>query len=93
MPNSKQPEALEQSGLQSPHSLEENLQRQLHADPRLQFSSLVIHRIPDGICLEGFLETSDECPDICQLVRSITGIEQVLNHLVVRQPDSTPPKG
>ena len=68
-----------------PHQVERAIQRELLGQPGLRFSSLVIRRIRDGICLEGVLETEDECPDVCRLVKSVAGVDNVLNHLVVRR--------
>jgi hypothetical protein len=51
----------------------------------LQIASLVIRRIPNGVCLEGVLE-SDAAQDVCTLARSIAGVDEVLNHLVIRRP-------
>ncbi|HXY33683.1 MAG TPA: BON domain-containing protein [Planctomycetaceae bacterium] len=68
----------------APHRLEEAVHRRLRSQPGLRFASLVIRRIPNGVCLEGVLE-SDAEHDICRLVRSIDGVAEVLNHLVVRQ--------
>ena len=73
-----------------PHQIEEDVQRKLLSYPELQFSSLVIRRIPDGVCLEGVLEVEEDCPDIGRLARSVSGVREVLNHLVIRKP---PAKG
>ncbi len=73
-----------------PHRIELEVQRKLLSDPRLHFSSLVVHRIPEGVCLEGVLETAENGPNVAQLVRTVEGVNQVLNHLVIRQP---PAKG
>ena len=68
-----------------PHSVEHAVQRQLLGHPGLKFSSLVIRRVRDGVCLEGFVEATDGLSDVCQLARTVDGVNQVLNHLVVRQ--------
>ena len=44
----------------------------------------MIRRIPNGVCLEGVLESETD-HDICNLARSVAGVDEVLNHLVVRQ--------
>ena len=69
-----------------PHRLEEDVQRELLAHPHLQFSSLVVRRVPGGVCLEGVLESCEPRVDVSTLVQRIAGVEQVLNHLVVRRP-------
>jgi hypothetical protein len=68
----------------APHRLEQTVQRYLLSHPDLRFSTLVIRRIPNGVCLEGVLESSANL-DICGLARSVAGVNEVLNHLVVRQ--------
>ena len=73
-----------------PHRIEEDVQRELLAHPDLRFSTLVIRRLPGGVCLEGVLNVNESMPDLCSLARSVNGVEQVVNHLVVRQsqPDA-----
>jgi len=73
-----------------PHRLEQDVCRCLSANPSVCISSLVVRRIPNGVCIEGVLETDDGPPDVCALVRCIPGITDVVNHLVVRH---LPPKG
>ena len=67
-----------------PHQIEQSVRRQLLAHPEFRFSSLVIRRIKDGVCLEGVVETDDESADVCRLARSVAGVNSVLNHLVVQ---------
>ena len=69
---------------ETPHRLEKAVQRRLLSETKLRFSSLVIRRIPNGVCLEGVLETNANL-DVCGLARSVAGVNEVLNHLVVRQ--------
>ncbi|HET6325022.1 MAG TPA: BON domain-containing protein [Planctomycetaceae bacterium] len=71
--------------IDAPHGLEEAVHRRLRSQPGLQIASLVIRRIPNGVCLEGVLECDAE-QDVCNLARSVAGVDEVLNHLVVRQP-------
>ena len=70
----------------APHRIEQEVQRKLLSDPGLHFSSLVVRRIPEGVCLEGVLETVENCPNVSQLIRTVEGVNQVLNHLVIRRP-------
>jgi len=65
--------------------MELEVQRRLLAHPDLRFSSLVIRRTPNGVCLEGVLEVDDESSDVRELVRRVAGVDQVMNHLVVRK--------
>lgn len=74
------------------HSLEARIRHDLMAVPELRFSSLVVHRIPDGVCLEGVVNTAADEAGFRQLVREVAGVNEVLNHLVVC-PDPQPKKG
>lgn len=76
-----------------PHEVEQDVRRQLMAQPRLQFNSLVVRRIADGVCLEGVVETDFHRDDVGRLAGTVAGVNRVLNRLVVRQPDSPPAKG
>jgi hypothetical protein len=67
----------------APHGLEQAVHRCLLSHPGLQIASLVIRRIPNGVCLEGVLE-SDSDEDVCNLARRVSGVDEVLNLLVVR---------
>ncbi len=79
--------------LRHPHRFEQDVRFRLMAEPTLNFSSLTVRRIDNGVCLEGVLETDDDSTDISRLVRRITGVEKVLNRLVVRRSHMVPPKG
>lgn len=68
-----------------PHSLERQVQIKLLAQPDLKFSSLVVRRTIDGVCLEGILESGD--PDVCSLAQQVAGVNRVINHLLVRRPE------
>lgn len=70
------------SGL-SPHQIEQDVQRELLSEPNLRFSSLVVRRINNGVCLQGVLEAGAGCPDVCSVAQRVSGVRQVLNHLVV----------
>lgn len=65
------------------HRVEHDVQRELLKQPGLKFSSLVIHRIQGGVCLEGLVEAEENCPDVATVAQTVAGVEQVLNHLVV----------
>jgi hypothetical protein len=71
----------------APHRLEHAVRAHLMSHPKLRFSTLVIRRIPNGVCLQGVLEDSVDL-DVCNLARSVAGVTEVLNHLVVRQRQS-----
>jgi osmotically-inducible protein OsmY len=76
-----------------PHRVEKEVQHHLLSHPHLNFSSLVIHRIDRGVCLEGVLEADEETPDVECLVQEISGVDEVINHLVVRRRQRVPAKG
>ncbi len=67
----------------SPHQIELDVQRELLAQPSLRFSSLVVRRINGGVCLQGVVEADAECSDVCSIAQRVSGVQQVLNHLVV----------
>jgi osmotically-inducible protein OsmY len=81
------------SGFTSPHQVELDVQRALLAQPRLHFSSLVVRRINDGVCLQGVLEADADSPDVCSIAQRISGVRQVLNHLVIAGRRKLPGKG
>jgi osmotically-inducible protein OsmY len=70
------------------HRVEYAVQKELLSHPDLRFSSLVVRRTPNGICLEGVLETTSESPDVCHLARSVAGVGEVINRLMVRRSAS-----
>jgi len=72
--------------------LEARIRHDLMARPELEFSSLVVHRIPDGVCLEGVVSTQAQDAEVRQLVREVAGVNEVLNHLVMC-PSPQPRKG
>ena len=67
----------------SPHQVELDVQRALLAQPKLHFASLVVRRINNGVCLQGVLESDADSPDVCSIAQRVSGVRQVLNHLVV----------
>tara|TARA_R110002095_G_scaffold32365_1_gene30795 strand:+ start:909 stop:1223 length:315 start_codon:yes stop_codon:yes gene_type:complete len=76
-----------------PHSLECEIKHALAGDAEVCLSSLVVRRTKNGVCLEGVLEFDGECPDICQRIKALTGVEEVINHLLVKPRMPIPPKG
>ncbi len=69
--------------LQSPHQVELDVQRELLSQPSLHFASLVVRRINNGVCLQGVLEADADSPDVCSIAQRVSGVRQVLNHLVI----------
>jgi len=92
MPASKDPRPTTDSGIFSPmHPLEYEVIRKLRLHPSIKISSLVVRRVPDGICLEGWLESSPHDPELAAFLREAEELATVVNRLVCcRQP---PPKG
>lgn len=64
--------------------LEADVRRKLLAEDGLNFSSLIVRRVANGICLEGVLEVADVDADVSAAVRRIPGVTQVDNQLFVR---------
>lgn len=79
--------------VERPHQVEQDVQRELLGHPNLNFSSLVVRRIQCGVCLEGVLDAGRNAPDVCALAQSVSGVDEVLNHLVVRECERPPAKG
>jgi hypothetical protein len=77
----------------SPHQIELDVQRELLSQPRLHFSSLVVRRINNGVCLQGVLETDADSPDVCSIAQRVSGVSHVLNRLVVAGGRDMPAKG
>ncbi len=93
MPASKLPTSSTDSGIFTPlHPVEYAVLRKLRSRPEIKISSLVIRRIPSGICLQGVLESDPDEVDLEQVLKEIDGVEQVVNQLVRCAP-SPPKKG
>ena len=65
------------------HSLEVKIQRWLLQHPGLAFASLVVRRIPEGICIEGVLESDEGSPDLCVMLGHLPGVRRVINNIRV----------
>jgi osmotically-inducible protein OsmY len=85
--------ASEALSVASPHQVELEVQRALLAQPMLRFSSLVVRRINDGVCLQGVLEADADSPDVCTIAQRVSGVRHVLNHLVIAGRCKVPGKG
>lgn len=68
----------------SPHAIERQVCRVLTSQPGLSFSSLVVRRLGDGVCLSGVVESTDDPADVCRLARQVSGVNEVVNRLLVR---------
>jgi hypothetical protein len=92
MPGPKPSRSTTDSGIFTPlHPLEYEVIRKLRSHPSVKISSLVVRRIPEGVCLQGVLETNPEGEDFLQLLHEIEDVTNVVNQLVCcHEP---PPKG
>jgi hypothetical protein len=76
-------------------SVEASIRTQLLAEDGLNFSSLVVRSVADGICLEGVLEIDAEGIDVTAAALRIAWPAGVRNNLIVRNShqccDSRPP--
>ena len=71
-----------QSSVQ-PHSVESGVRRELLSSPNFSVTSLVVRRIPNGVCLEGMVEVHGKEADIDATARRVHGVQEVQNHLLV----------
>ena len=81
------------SVMRHPHRLEQDVRNRLMEEPDLHFTSLVVRRMQDGLCLEGVLETDDEVDEVAVLVRHLCGVSNVVNNLVIHRRRELPRKG
>ena len=65
------------------HDVEACISRALKAQPELSFSSLVVRRVPGGVCLEGVLETDVPSDNVTDLVKRVSGLDSVINRLLI----------
>lgn len=66
-----------------PHDVEAEVQRMLLGSPDLEFTSLVVRRVPQGVCLEGVLHGASSAHEVADLARMVSGVDVVINHLLV----------
>jgi osmotically-inducible protein OsmY len=72
------------------HDLECEVQRRLLEQPGLRFTSLVIRRLDDGVCIQGVLETDSDAPDLIGLAKQVAGVERVIDQVVIHQAAASP---
>ena len=70
-----------------PHSVESGVRRRLLADPAFSVSSLVVRRIPNGVCLEGVVHVHVDKADVTAAARQVLGVKEVQNHLLICTDD------
>lgn len=90
MPASKSRSLTDSSLFTPAHLIEYEVLRKLQAHPEVKISSLVVRRIPSGVCLQGILESDHDPDELQRLLLEIEGIEQIVNQLVSCHPH---PKG
>ena len=75
------------------HLIEQEVRRELLAHEEWQFHSLVVHRMPDGVCLQGVLECDDPATidEIVKVTRQIPGVSKVINQIVFQKCRCTKP--
>jgi len=69
------------------HGMERAIQQRLLSSPDVEFTSLVVRRVPGGVCLQGVMQVSGDLPDVTRLAMEVAGVQRVINRLVVH---STP---
>lgn len=68
--------------MKSCHDIESDVRRRLLAAAGVSVSSLVVRRVPNGVCLQGVIHFEDEPFDISDAVRELPGIRKVVNQMV-----------
>lgn len=75
------------------HEIERAVVHCLQSHPSLRFTRLQVHQCAhDSVCLEGFLESNEDEIDLCDLVRGIHGIRNVVNRVLMARPSQPIPK-
>ena len=67
------------------HQVEQAVQRELLSHPQLHFKTLVVRRTQNGVCLEGYLEADENCPDVSGIAQTVAGVDEVINRLMVKR--------
>jgi hypothetical protein len=65
------------------NQLAADVRRALLSENGLDIASLVVRRVPNGVCLEGVIRVNGDDVDVCRAVRKLEGVGEVMNHLVV----------
>lgn len=74
------------------HELERKIQRVLRDLPGVTFDSLVIRRLPAGVCLQGYATIEADEIDLGLIARRIEGVGDVLDRIVSIRRNSLPPR-
>lgn len=70
----------------SPHAVEREVHRRLSSHPGLRLQSLVVHKTPAGVCLEGRAELLGQELDLADILKDIDGVNEVINRLLPAGP-------
>jgi BON domain len=75
------------------HLIEQGVRRELLSHEEWEFHSLVVHRMPDGVCLQGVLECDNPktIDEIVKVTRQIPGVSKVINQIVVQKKRCSKP--
>jgi len=65
------------------HRDEQRLHHYLMTHPDYEFSDLVVHRCPEGVCVEGRLHARPGAPDLATEIFRVLGRCKVFNHVVL----------
>lgn len=75
------------------HEIERAVIHRLQTHPSLRFTRLQVHQCAhDSVCIDGFLESNEDEIDLCDLVRGIHGIRNVVNRVLMARPSQPIPK-
>lgn len=73
-------------GILSPHAVEREVHRRLSSHPGLRLQSLVVHKTPAGVCLEGRAELLGPELDLADMLKDIEGVDEIINRLMPAGP-------
>jgi hypothetical protein len=75
------------------HEVEQHVWSGLQTIPGVHFSTLVVHRMRNGFCIDGVMDDDGEQTpfDVCRLVRALAPGHSVVNRIVVLQPGRSSP--
>jgi hypothetical protein len=80
------------TGTDPDHQLERTIQRVLQELPGVTFDSLVIRRVPSGVCLQGYATIEDHDLDLGRITRGVDGVGDVLDRIVAIRRHTLPPR-
>lgn len=80
------------AGTGQDHQLERQIQRVLQDLPGVTFESLLIRRVPSGVCLQGYATFEDGDLDVGRIARGIDGVGNIVDRIVTIRRNSLPPR-